>query len=406
LNHFEVKGSTMQSRSFLSAEKKPTHQHENSAQLKNERTAQMLDIRQNQNAQRRLQESANGSQSAAQMRVMQAKMSVQKAVSDDALQAKLETTQRAGDDELLQGKFESKQRVQDDELLQGRFDATTQLKQIHETGSFGTLGLAPTGHTFSILDGELKKPNADLYSLAQDEKPVKTKSAALGALASTAAVVGSSVKAAVKKEGEADTGYTTDKANLDKSEVTTIDPFTHGQVQQYGDDDYLCLMYQHTHGFDGYVSGIEEGKVESPGKYAENFQQSMKNGTGAFLDGDQAPNDGHYSNQHEKTGTTNLLGLASGGKGKADAITKLAGEGARFQWVRANIGTITDSTKFDIGKVGGRNAVITFGNLWCTWKDWFDGRYDISEDEQRKILLDRARKRQLKTGKVVRIQFE
>lgn len=298
------------------------------------------------------------------------------------------------------------------QLVQNKKDTTTQLKQIHETSSFSGLGLAPTGHTFSVSDGELNKSNADLFAVSEEVEPVENKAEALGNLAGTAAVLGNKIKGAVKKEGgkESKTGYTISNENLNKEDVQTIDPFTHGQVQIYGGTDYVCLMYQHTNGFDGYVSGIEEGKVEAPSVYAKNFQKSMKNGKNtALLDGDQAPTDGHFSNLHEKTKAQNLLGLASndGHKDKADAITKLAGEGARFQWVRNNIDSITDSTKFIIGYTEHGKAVITFLNLWSTWKEWFKGEYDISEDDQRRILLDRANKKQIKTkNKVVRITYE
>ena len=279
----------------------------------------------------------------------------------------------------------------------------TQLRQIHEATSMAGLKLEDTNHKFSVID-EVSKSNAYLYRGTEDTTDTDNKGEALATLAARAGQTASKIKNVVGKN------YTRSAADMDKSDINSIDPFSHGHVQEYGTDDYICLIYQQSSGFDGYVNGIEEGKVGDLGTYAQNFQKSMSRGkkrkkVSATMDGIEAQ-DGNYSNLHEQNINTSLLAVASGDtEGKADAITKLAGEGARFVWVRDNIATITDSTTFNIGVTRHGTASITFNNLWCVWKSWFDGAYNISEQQQRKTLEQQADAKKLSKEAKKRIDF-
>lgn len=282
-------------------------------------------------------------------------------------------------------------------------DGSIQLRQIEEATSLDALRLVDTGHTFSVIDNNLTKTNATLYSSNSIAEPVEDKAQALSAIASKAGSIAKSVNGVVSKSG----GFTRSAENMDKPDVTTVDPFTHGHVQTYG-EKYLCLMYQQTHGFDGYVNGIEEGVVKSPGNYGRNFAGAMgqKRNQQAKLDGVEEGDATRYSNIHDPiTGDGTLLEDSEKGIEGFDATTKLAGEGARFQWVLNNISTIKNDTRFTIGVHRGKTASITFQNLWCTWKDWFNGQYNISEDQQRETLLEKVKQGRLKTGKVIRIDL-
>jgi hypothetical protein len=278
-----------------------------------------------------------------------------------------------------------------------------QLRQIEEVTSLDALRLVDTGHTFSVIDNNLTKMNATLYSSNSIAEQVKDKSQALSAIANKAGGIAKNVNDVVSKSG----GFTRSTENMDKPDVATIDPFTHGHVQTYG-EKYLCLMYQQTHGFDGYVNGIEEGVIASPGNYGRNFAGAMgqERNQKANMDGVDEGDITRYSNIHDpNTGDSTLLEDSEKGREGFDATTKLAGEGARFQWVLNNINTIKNDTRFTIGEHKGKTASITFQNLWCTWKDWFSGQYNISEEQQRAILLEKVKQGRLKTGKVIRIDL-
>jgi hypothetical protein len=84
---------------------------------------------------------------------------------------------------------------------------------------------------------------------------VESKAQALTAIAQVAGNTMKEVRDVVAKNG----GYTVAAKDMNKPDIKTIDPFTHGHVQEYGDNNYVCLMYQHSAGLDGYVNGVEEG---------------------------------------------------------------------------------------------------------------------------------------------------
>lgn len=272
-----------------------------------------------------------------------------------------------------------------------------QLKQIHEKVSITDLSLENTNHTFSVVD-EVSKPDAQFYRGTEGYETTDNKSSALRNLAVRAGKTAKKVKEEVgKKDSKGISGYTRNTEDMNKSTVSTVDPFSHGHIQEYGSGgNYIVLIYQQSHGLDGYVNGIEEGTIDQLGNYASTFQQSMSRGKGnkqvrARMDNDEASG-GNYPNLHDQNINQSLLRVAeSDTAGKADAITKLAGEGARFKWVRSNIETINDSSEFYIGPTDFGHAYIKFSDLWCVWKEWFKGEYNISIEEQRAILLKKAK---------------
>jgi hypothetical protein len=111
-----------------------------------------------------------------------------------------------------------------------------------------------------------------------------------------------------------------------------------------------------------------------------------------------------YKSQHDQSQPDkSLLKVVEEGESTSRMRLPLAGEGARFLWVRNNIGTIKDSTKFEIDENETHRFSITFRNLWCTWKDWFKGAYNISEESQKATLLGKVRTNTLSLKGISRI---
>ncbi|WP_423680112.1 DUF4157 domain-containing protein [Undibacterium sp. WLHG33] len=277
-----------------------------------------------------------------------------------------------------------------------------QLKEIDAVGDYNKLGLHVTGDTFSVVD-QVSKLDAKLHGGNEEPEVVESKAQALTAIAQVAGNTMKEVRDVVAKNG----GYTVAAKDMNKPDIKTIDPFTHGHVQEYGDNNYVCLMYQHSACLDGYVNGVEEGVVNSPGQYGRTFVEAMsyRKGEKAELGTEKANKMKSYKSQHDQSQPDKslLTVVEEGGEHKSDAITKLAGEGARFLWVRNNIGTIKDSTKFEIDENETHRFSITFRNLWCTWKDWFKGAYNISEESQKATLLGKVRTNTLSLKGISRI---
>ncbi|MFC1748725.1 hypothetical protein ACFL2V_07940 [Pseudomonadota bacterium] len=265
---------------------------------------------------------------------------------------------------------------------------TVQRRELKDASSFDGLGLRDTGETFSVV-GQYGKGDA-LWYADKVSHEADTKSEALGKIAARAGDVGKGTQAVGGEEvgkracstepGPIKKSIFTDPRYYNDNRINAIDPFTHGSFCQIGDSDYIVTMYQHTHDLDGYVSGIEEGTIGDGGTFARSFAANMMYGRSKAT-ASVADTDNVYSNEHDKTGSNALLGIAeSSGRGKSDAITKLAGEGARFEWVQRNIATITDNTIFQADAVDRKPRIsIQFKNLWCVWKGWFGGAYNIDD---------------------------
>ncbi len=254
---------------------------------------------------------------------------------------------------------------------------TAQLRLLEEADGFDNLNLRDTGETFSVI-GQYPNSDAKLYA----------DNTVLEAADKAGAIAGIAERAGEIGQGLSDMGgYTTDAEKFDDGDETTIDPFTHCSYSQLADGKYVLMMYQHTHDLDGYVTGIEEGTAGDGGQYTASFQESMRYGQ-TRVETSMGNSERTYSQLHDKTVDRSLITIASGSSaGKADAMTKLAGEGARFQWVRNNIATMTDTTEFAVPAKDRKPALsIYFRDLWATWKNWFNGQYNIPDQTIRDTL--------------------
>lgn len=259
---------------------------------------------------------------------------------------------------------------------------TVQRRSLEDVGgALDDMKLRKTGHTFSVI-GQFGDSNAKLYADKSD-LVANDKNEAMGLISARAGEIGGKTAKELKKNVEAP-HFTKEPENLHKEEVGTIDPFTHGSYCQIGDSQYLVMMYQHTYDLDGYVTGIEEGDVSKEGEYGPKFRGTMKYGKKQIAGMNDIDPGVSYSQLHKQVGDTVLSEVSGKGDAQADAMTKLAGEGARFEWVRRNIRTITDNTEYvtkGFESLGGKSLGILFKNLWCQWKDWFKGKYNIKDDD-------------------------
>lgn len=294
--------------------------------------------------------------------------------------------------------------------------APVQRKQVDEADNYQNLGIHDTGETFSVVsEAKYSKAGAKWYA-DSTLHAAATKTEAIGKIAKRAGDIGQATQAVGAEEigkidREADNPEQTNgiyaiQANYNKSDKEAIDPFTHGSYCQIGEEDYIVLMYQHTHDLDGYVNGMEEGKIEEDGTFKRTFAENMAYGANKAT-ASAADAADSYGHRHDPTRGTVLNSLAnSEDDGKADAITKLAGEGARFEWVRSQIATITDDTLYRAPSRHGKpDLSIRFGDLWCVWKDWFDGAYNIPNSEIDRKLYARADARQISREAKKRIRF-
>lgn len=307
---------------------------------------------------------------------------------NQTLQAKMasgQIAQKAEDEDTVQGKFETFQ------SLYRAAVAPVQLREIEETRDFNTLNMQNTGDKFSVVS-EYGKTNATLYGDRTEPEEVGDRGDAMVDISDAAAEKSSDIKDIVKKEG----GYTKDADAKVGTKQTTIDPFSVGYVRNYVKSDStlmsMCLIFQHTHDLDGYMSGIEESVAGSDTSGREVVAGMRYGRQQAHMRSEGTRGIGSYSSKHERTGDSVLMDLSEGSKeAKADATAKLVAEGARFNWVRDNIDTITDETRFTFEYAKGKSAYITFNNLWCVWKDWFKGDYGITEQRMTEVLSAKAR---------------
>lgn len=90
-----------------------------------------------------------------------------------------------------------------------------------------------------------------------------------------------------------------------------------------------------------------------------------------------------YDSKHDVICKNNLCKLINASDDipkSADAYTKLAGEGARFQCVRNNMSRLTNDTLFYCRAPKGFVA-CSFKDLWNSWDEVFCKKYNISDDK-------------------------
>lgn len=173
---------------------------------------------------------------------------------------------------------------------------------------------------------------------------------------------------------------------FNKANVQTIDPFTYKYKIKYNDSDQLGVTYQHADQWTGYVVKIEDAGTGGEIPMAD-VGNNKKTTTGL---------PGQYSNRHADTGDDVLSSMISPGSTKTeekneenlDAMTKIAGEGARWISVRKHSSKLTNNTKFFVRTTENKIKYVTFQALWLSWASAFDKAYDITDADLRDKIIN------------------
>lgn len=198
---------------------------------------------------------------------------------------------------------------------------------------------------------------------------------ALKAASASQAVVGKAISGR---------SFTGNEANFNKSSISSLDPFIYRTKTSYGENSTsLELDYQNSHKFTGYVVKVNDGATGQSSTMVDDPRHLGQTGEKGV------PSD--YSNAHADTGSRELSGLISPDKNKTkdvneqsvDAITKIAGEGARWVAVRNHASKITDRswffTRVDTNK-DPKVKGVSFRNLWLSWKSAFNKAYGVPDE--------------------------
>lgn len=177
--------------------------------------------------------------------------------------------------------------------------------------------------------------------------------------------------------------FTGDKDDFNKVDVGTLDPFIYRTKTKYGDESTttnLTLDYQNSHRFTGYVIRVNDGASGQSSTMIDDNPLSPTATKGVPT---------NYSNIHADTGTNALSGLTGLDTNKTkdvneehiDAMTKIAGEGARWVAVRNHAAKLTDKSKFFTRKKTGDCDIkfVDFRTLWLSWKSAFGKEYGITD---------------------------
>lgn len=159
------------------------------------------------------------------------------------------------------------------------------------------------------------------------------------------------------------------------SALNSIDPFQiqiRSKIKTLSSETAFNIHYQFSKDSYGYVVRIDKGANTA----------YMANG----IEEVNVPNC-FYSSSHNTTDDSLISATANSAvTGNAqkdsiayDAVTKLAGEGARWQCVRANAAKLKNATKF-YTEDSGVYHFITFENLWKSWRS-FNNKYSIPNSE-------------------------
>lgn len=174
--------------------------------------------------------------------------------------------------------------------------------------------------------------------------------------------------------------YTDKPSKFNIPQVRSLDPFVLRARTSFGGKT-LNLDYQNYYRWTGYVVRIEDSEtgVTSGMAVRGNLAATATKGVPTG-----------YSNQHALTEGSALTGLTTPTSGATrdkneeslDAMTKIAGEGARWVAVRRHAGKLADGSFFvtrtnkdpDPAVVG-----VSFKNLWLSWASTFDKAYNIQD---------------------------
>ncbi len=219
-------------------------------------------------------------------------------------------------------------------------------------------------------NGPVYEPNAAIGQ-------VGSKEAALTAIADLGAAVGQ----------EANNALTGDGWAQNKSEErggSYLSPFLlRARAAWSGNDNDQVQLDYHFGSFNhGYVVRTQIGTgltadiiKDQPYKNTTNLQRELS----------------EYSNIHATDDANeNILGLVTPQSGdayvdqnekKLDAVTKIAGEGARWQCVRSAAGKLKNNLRFYTPKLtGDKNPSIEFSDLWLTWSTVFNKEFNIPDE--------------------------
>lgn len=177
--------------------------------------------------------------------------------------------------------------------------------------------------------------------------------------------------------------FTAIQDDFNDENIGTLDPFIYRTKTEYGDESTttdLTLDYQNSHRFTGYVIRVNDGASGKSSTMIDDKPLLPTANKGVPV---------NYSNIHADTDTNVLSGLTGLDTNKTkdvneehiDAITKIAGEGARWQAVRNHAAKLTDKSKFFTRKKTGDCDInfVDFRTLWLSWKSAFNKEYDITD---------------------------
>lgn len=251
-----------------------------------------------------------------------------------------------------------------------------QRKTLENAGLHAQLDVASTGRRGKIIGDNAH--NGLIYSNPEPQI-VPTRADVLKESARLAADVGKGVQkwAAESSDRKGKKGRIYTTGQFDEPAVPTVDPFIHETTFSYGDrkagtGGAFSISYQHSNDMDGYVSSI----VETPDGQA-GLSGGMEKGRERFSD---APSVFRYSHLHEKHSGSLLDATAPATVKRFDPITKLAGEGARFNCVRNHMAKLRDDSIF-YTKENDYYRGIAFQHLYVIWTTHFGGRFSIPDKD-------------------------
>lgn len=173
--------------------------------------------------------------------------------------------------------------------------------------------------------------------------------------------------------------------------VTTKDPFQINVKTTYpstGQTIKMNMHYQFTRESYGYVVRVDED--EDNGKI---FYMANQSAISAPLTLTPEEKKEYYLYKHSKLKNTKIADVIDEKTDntddvRIDAITKIAGEGSRWQLIRDNAETITDKTIIYTQKHEDARIIyprLTFKELWQSWSK-FKNKYNIGNDEIKDYL--------------------
>lgn len=196
----------------------------------------------------------------------------------------------------------------------------------------------------------------------------------IGHMASKAAEIGATV--------EGMKNWTEIEGNIEKPDVhDTIDPFMLRVTGKYDVAKHdMALDYHFGNSWMGYVI-----KVVDAGKGINQAMKPIPHKEIAEL----KLEDSHFSNVHRARGGN----AAIAGADDADSVTKLAGEGARWNCIRTGLPSVADTTKIytnenSDGKVTEEMRYVTFPVLWKSWAATFERKFGIPDEKVIEKLKD------------------